>query len=141
MISFSRPKIFKTLNNAQIERWMRDNPDRVQHLPTYTPKPRPAHTVTPTVVTRRQPSHRRPVIVAPKPMRTRQALERRRAELLDYLNHTKTPVPACELSKKLNIPNVRCFVATMNKQGANIQSKRKLIDGRIHKVYWVETSQ
>lgn len=145
MISFSRPKLSTTaISDAEIARWMRDNPDKVIRLPGTKITPRPPHKVKPAEsmgydcmpvrVTTRRPADKKPAVTS---QAVKMAHIDKQAAILRYLKAAKKPVSAKKLSKTLGIANIPSIVKSINKDGGNIRRARRLIDHRINCIYWV----
>ena len=144
MISFSRPKLSTTaISDAEIARWMRDNPDKVIRLPGTKITPRPPHKVkpaesmgyeyTPKSVRSIRSADKQPSVTQDAKM----AHIDKQAAILRYLKAAKKPVSAKKLSKTLGIANIPSIVKSINKDGGNIRRARRLIDHRINCIYWV----
>ena len=144
MISFSRPKLSPTaISDAEIARWMRDNPDKVIRLPGTKITPRPPHKVKPaqSMGYEHTPKRGRSRRSADKQPAVTQAVKMahidKQAAILRYLKAAKKPVSAKKLSKTLGIANIPSIVKSINKDGGNIRRARRLIDHRINCIYWV----
>lgn len=157
MISFSRPKVSSTaISGAEIERWMRANPDKVTRLPGTKITPRPAHKVKPAKamgydvmpvrLTTKSPSRYKPRVVAqpaikrvsPSQRRTARSSAELHQALMAYLTKAKEPITAKQIGKDLRIANVASIVNTLNKAGANIGCTQRIIDHRLNNLYYLE---